>query len=719
MNVPKKLLEILSCPKRNCRGDLTASADNLECLTCGDLYPAVDNIPILFPNSNYAPDINRRHWDQEIHAKSYAQKYDSYMKKQGSAWGLYTHISEIEAIRRLTRGKNLSGRTVLDVGCGNGRLLSEYKEAGTKIGLDTSLQLLQAAKKREPGFWLVCGQAEDLPFKDAIADLSVSVRVFQHLQTPEQAFSEMVRVTKPSGYVALENYNKFNLKELYKRIRMIPALNEIWPWGLNYDAYHSYCDIQNWCDQTFIKPIKYTGAGWGINFYLLELLRFRRFAPEAVQKTLYKIYLGLEHLLADWPVFRVTMEKICFIGSVQYQSTKYSPLEKLTFRIKARITKIKIGNFQTRLQNRNYALVGSDEMHLANSIKWLKRAQDATPDAGVSRAFSLGLNRKANRFGWQPSYPETTGYIIPTLFEASQLLGDPDLARRARLMADWELNITFPDGGVHGGNIAEPSSPAIFDTGQVIRGMLATHKHSGQNKYLEAAKKSAQWILSREYKASGSWQDSNALSVNQDSTTYNIYAAVPVVMLGKEIANHEFAKLGQRVGDYTLLQQRENGWFANCDFRKKDQPLLHTLAYTIDGLWDMGDILKQEKFSSAATLTLDAVLRQMDERGNILGRFNKHWSPTVNWSCLTGIAQIGVTCMKVYKKTGDKKYFEKARLAKEFLKTCQNNLDDGWGGGRGALWGSWPISGDYGQYQALNWAAKYFADLLTLCLKTK
>ena len=48
---------------------------------------------------------------------------------------------------------------------------------------------------------------------------------------------------------------------------------------------------------------------------------------------------------------------------------------------------------------------------------------------------------------------------------------------------------------------------------------------------------------------------------------------------------------------------------------------------------------------------------------------------------------------------------------KEFLKTCQNNFDPKMGG-LGGVWGSWPIDGEYGQYQQLNWAAKYFADLL-------
>ena len=49
----------------------------------------------------------------------------------------------------------------------------------------------------------------------------------------------------------------------------------------------------------------------------------------------------------------------------------------------------------------------SNQSYLREAVEWLARGQDSTPDDGVSRIFSL-----AN--GWNSSYPETTGYIIPT-----------------------------------------------------------------------------------------------------------------------------------------------------------------------------------------------------------------------------------------------------------------------------------------------------------------
>jgi len=711
----EKFLNMLCCPKRFCRGDLEESAENeesiLKCKNCGDKYSIKEGIPILFPNIKYSSNIHRRHWDLEMNAKSYAKKYNSYLKKQGSAWGLYTHLSELEAINKLTKDIDLSGKTIIDAGCGNGRLLSAYPEAKNKIGIDTSLSLLEETKKRESSFWFICGQLEDMPFKDCIADFSISIRVFQHLQAPEHAFSEMVRVTKPSGYISLEVYNKFNLKELYKKFRMSKLIKNRWPWGLDYDRYYSYREIEKWCGDNFVKPIKYSGAGWGIYFYFFEVIQFRRFAPQWFQKIVFNFFLYLERIIGLWPFFSKTMEKICFIGSIQAKEKNRTFFKKISDRLKSVRKEKKAKEFEKKFENRNYCYIRDDMYHLKSSIDWIKKAQDNTADAGVSRGVSLISSLKSNSRGWQPSYPETTGYIIPTILKAADMLDDYDLLRRAKLMADWELSIIFRDGAVHGGNIGVKSNCAVFDTGQVIRGLYAIYKKTNEKKYLDVAIKSSNWILNNENARKGNWTENNASSVDSSTTTYNIYAIAPIIEMGVDIGNSEFKELGRRAAEFTVSMQNDSGWFEGADFKKTDSALLHTIAYTIDGLWDVGILLDEEKFLNSAKKGLDGVLSQMNDRGFIPGRMDSDWNASADWACLTSIAQIGVACVKVYKKGGNKKYLEAALKAKDFLKTCQNNFNDEHGG-LGALWGSWPISGGYGKYEALNWAVKYFADLL-------
>ncbi|MCP5002594.1 MAG: hypothetical protein GY941_01390, partial [Planctomycetes bacterium] len=59
------------------------------------------------------------------------------------------------------------------------------------------------------------------------------------------------------------------------------------------------------------------------------------------------------------------------------------------------------------------------EQVVDEGILWLGRAQDhsASADGGVARHYSLVT-------GWAPSYPETTGYIIPTMLDYAKLSGD-------------------------------------------------------------------------------------------------------------------------------------------------------------------------------------------------------------------------------------------------------------------------------------------------------
>lgn len=54
-------------------------------------------------------------------------------------------------------------------------------------------------------------------------------------------------------------------------------------------------------------------------------------------------------------------------------------------------------------------------VHLGAAAERLCAAQDAFNDGGVARSYSLIYEHFFNRKGWIPSYPETTGYIIPTV----------------------------------------------------------------------------------------------------------------------------------------------------------------------------------------------------------------------------------------------------------------------------------------------------------------
>jgi len=104
-----------------------------------------------------------------------------------------------------------SGVHLLDVGCGTGddvRALVQVMGAhGRSVGVDASTVMIAEAQHRHaaPGLPLafLVGNAQHLAFADASFDRCRAERVLMHLEHPEQALAEMVRVVRPGGKIVV------------------------------------------------------------------------------------------------------------------------------------------------------------------------------------------------------------------------------------------------------------------------------------------------------------------------------------------------------------------------------------------------------------------------------------------------------------------------------------------------------------------------------------
>ena len=111
------------------------------------------------------------------------------------------------AIRRaLAMAALPSGARVLDVGCGTGRWVRRYREAGlAATGIDATPDMLRWARQMESAAVLAAGEAHRLPFAHASFDCVSDVTVIQHIPAAQQlqALAEMARVVKPGGRMIL------------------------------------------------------------------------------------------------------------------------------------------------------------------------------------------------------------------------------------------------------------------------------------------------------------------------------------------------------------------------------------------------------------------------------------------------------------------------------------------------------------------------------------
>ncbi len=339
---------------------------------------------------------------------------------------------------------------------------------------------------------------------------------------------------------------------------------------------------------------------------------------------------------------------------------------------------------------------------LEQALGWIAVAQDRVGSGGVG---------SYEFYGWTSGYPEVTGYIIPTMWDCRKALGREELADRAVRMTDWELRIQKPEGGweadVEGGN----QPPVVFNTGQVMRGLLRSHQETGDGRYLDAAVRAGDWIVENQ-EADGSWTLAN---YRQLKRVYDSYVSAPLARLAQVTGNDAYERAAIRNCEFVLGQQRENGWFDLCDNSPhfNDAPITHALGYTIDGLLETGELVGREDFVAAGTKAADALMQRVHPSGLLLGRFDADWRPRVRWACLTGSAQIGIVMMKLHARSGDERYADTGRRLTDFLIHVQRL--NAFGPNRsGALPGSYPIWGTYAPFKYPCWATKYLIDLLLL-----
>jgi len=103
------------------------------------------------------------------------------------------------------------GARVLDVACGTGNLAVIAARQGCSVtGIDLASNLVAQARGRakceELNIRYDEGDAESLPYPDAIFDLAVSMYGVMFAPQPDRVAAELFRVTRPGGIIALANW---------------------------------------------------------------------------------------------------------------------------------------------------------------------------------------------------------------------------------------------------------------------------------------------------------------------------------------------------------------------------------------------------------------------------------------------------------------------------------------------------------------------------------
>ena len=114
----------------------------------------------------------------------------------------------------------LPGDRVLDLGCGNGRLLQAFEGIDIDYtGVDNSEKLIEIAKKRYPKNKFQVTDALKLPFPNNYFNKVYSIAVLHHIPSQEfrlQFLNETKRVLKKEGLLVLTVWNLWQRKTAWR-----------------------------------------------------------------------------------------------------------------------------------------------------------------------------------------------------------------------------------------------------------------------------------------------------------------------------------------------------------------------------------------------------------------------------------------------------------------------------------------------------------------------
>ena len=270
-------------------------------------------------------------------------------------------------------------------------------------------------------------------------------------------------------------------------------------------------------------------------------------------------------------------------------------------------------------------------------------------------------------------YPEVTGYYIPSLIKFGRKDLALDFARNL-------IRIQRSDGAWNG---PHDNTPYVFDTGQILKGLLAVS--SELPSALTSAKAGATWLLSNMQ------SNGRLITPNDDewggdesvcSELIHIYCLSPLVELSKITGRVEYADAANSVLDYYLHTYYER--IMNFSH------LSHFHAYLMEALLDLG--------KNDVALEAMKNMERFQKKSGAVPAYNN-----CDWVCSTGLFQLAL----VWFRLGN---IDRGRRAFDYACGLQNE-SGGW-------YGSYLSEENPEEYNSyfplseISWANKYFLDAL-------
>lgn len=297
-------------------------------------------------------------------------------------------------------------------------------------------------------------------------------------------------------------------------------------------------------------------------------------------------------------------------------------------------------------RNQATRVVGNIALNYEEALGWIKK--NTLPEQGIIISSKQRV-----------PYLEVTGYLIPTLVAAGEL-------SLAEQYAEFLSYMQRGNGAFAGADGKE----YVFDTGQVLRGLLAATQQ--WDRYRPFAQKAADYIVS-------CVAPDGRISAHYEyeiPEAIHVYVLWPLVEASRILGKPEYRQAAGKV--LAHYKGREDALRDTC--------LTHFLAYILDGFIEMGET----EFVAGSVRKLFASQRR---DGSVPAM------PDVRWTCTVGLAQLAIIGYKLNMR-------EPADRAMDYLCRIQNRS--------GGFHGSAGWKGEYFPREEISWANKFFLDAIQL-----